>query len=176
MKIFNLFLKKNKDSIIDQKEGNLDTSNENNFECLKEMRINNKKDEVFDAWISDDLERMIQVTNIKTNLTNRHFLLQSIVEKTYKLREQQYYKTLCLKYAEIHFSEFDKIAPVLRNSMNGILPRVVTFQNFSTVLTEIGEYEKAISICEKAIKYGLKDGTKSNYEGRIERIKKKIVF
>ena len=65
------------------------------------------------------------------------------------------------------------LALALKEDMGGTLPRVTTFQHYATVLTEDGEYEKAISICEKALEYGLHDNTKSGFEGRIERIKKK---
>jgi hypothetical protein len=57
--------------------------------------------------------------------------------------------------------------------MGGISPRVTTFQHYATILTEDEEYEKAISICEKAIEYGLLDNTASGFEGRIARIRKK---
>jgi len=169
------FFKKNrhKESYISQSERNSNTSIENYFDELRESGQNNKRDEVFEAWISDNLERMLKVTSLKTNLVNRHFLLQSIVEKTYKLRAQETYKDLCLEYAKIHISEFNNIESALKKDMNGVLPRVSTFQHYATLLTEIGEYEKAISVCRKAIEYGLNDGTKSNYEGRIERIKKR---
>lgn len=176
MKLLNIFFKKNKlkESVLDQGEDRLNTSLENDFAELAEMRRNDKQDAVFEAWMTGDLERMLEVTSLKTNLVNRHFLLQSIVELTYKLREEETYKDLCLQFAKVHISEFDDIAPALKKDMSGVLPHVLTFQHYATLLTEIGEYEKAISVCKKAIEYGLNDGTKSNYEGRIERIMKKM--
>ena len=142
------------------------TENENEYN-------NPKWDEVFYARTTNDLEKMLQVVDVKTTLVNRHFLLQIIVSETYKLREQEKYKNLCLKHSELHLSEFPEIAPALKKEMDGILPRVSTFQNYATLLTEIGEYEKAISVCEMAIEYKLSDGTKSDYQGRIDRIRKK---
>ncbi len=134
---------------------------------------NPKWDEVFYARTTNDLEKMLKVVDVKTSLVNRHFLLQIIVSETYKHREQEKFKILCLKHSEFHLSEFPEIAPALKNEMDGILPRVSTFQNYATLLTEIGEYEKAISVCEMAIAYKLSDGTKSDYQGRIDRIRKK---
>ena len=172
MKLLNLFFKKNK--IKDSDLSQIEDSTENYLDELEELRRNDKRDEVYEAWCSDDLERMLEVTSLKTNLVNRHFLLQSIVEKTYKLRNEETYRDLCIEYAKIHISEFDLIEPALRKDLNGVLPRVITFQHYATLLTENGEYEKAISVCKKAIEYGLNDGTKSNYEGRIERILKQM--
>ena len=53
------------------------------------------------------------------------------------------------------------------------LPRVPTFQHYATLLTERGQFERVIQVCESAIGFGLDDGTKGGYKGRIERIKKK---
>ena len=131
-------------------------------------------DETFNAWTSGDLDKMLKASEIDTNPIDRHFLLQSIVTQTYKLRKEKKYRDLCIKYAEKHLKEFDKIAPALKEDMGGFLPRIMTFQYYSTLLTEIGNYEKAIDICKLAISYGLEDGTKSGFQGRIERIKKKM--
>ncbi len=130
-------------------------------------------DDAFRAWTSGDLPKMIKAVSIKTNLIDRHFLLQSIVDATYKLRKEGEYRKLCVEYAEIHLREFSDIAPALKEDMNGKLPRITTFQNYATVLAEDEEYDRAISVCEKAIEYGLHDNTKSGFEGRIARIKKK---
>ena len=129
-------------------------------------------DEAFRAWTSGDLTEMLKAVKTKTNPIDRHFLLQSIVDATYKLRKEDKYRQLCIEFAEKHLQEFPNIAPALKADMEGALPRITTFQNYATVLTENGNFEKAIHICELALKYGLHDGTKSGYEGRISRIKK----
>ena len=130
-------------------------------------------DDAFRAWSSGDLTQMLKAVSRKTNPIDRHFLLQSIVDATYKLRKDEKYRKLCIEYADKHLKEFPDIAPALKKDMDGTLPRIVTFQHYSTILTEDREYDKAISICKKAIEYGLHDNTKSGFEGRIERIKKK---
>lgn len=131
-----------------------------------------KTDKVFDAWTSGDLKKMLKVVNVQTNPIDRHFLLQSIVSETYKDRKNNNNRELCKKYASLHLEEFENIAPALKEDM-GELPRVTTFQNYATVLTEDNEYEKAIDVCKKAIQYNLHDGTVAGFEGRIERINKK---
>jgi len=130
-------------------------------------------DDAFRAWTSGDIGLMLKADATKTNPIDRHFLLQSIVTATYKLRKEQKYRELCIEYAEKHLQEFPSLAPALKDDMGGTLPRVSTFQLYATVLTEIGEYEKAISICEQAMKYDIHDNTNSGFEGRIERIRKK---
>lgn len=131
-------------------------------------------DEIFDAWTSGELSKMLKALKKKTNLIDRHFLLLSIVEETYKNRTDAEMRELCKKISELHIVEFPRIAPALKKEMDGELPFVPTFQKFSTLLTEDGEFEKAIEVCEAAISFGLRDGTKGGFEARIEKIKKKI--
>ncbi|WP_133158854.1 hypothetical protein [Flavobacterium alvei] len=130
-------------------------------------------DEVYNARLSGNLDEMLQVSDLKTTLINRHFLLQGIISQTYKLRNAERFNNLCIEYCEKHLSELPILMEALQNEY-GELPRILVFQIYSTVLTEIGEYEKAINICEMAISFGLDDGTKGGYLGRIAKIKKKI--
>ena len=132
-------------------------------------------DEVFEAWSSGDLSQMLKVLTTRTNFVDRHFLLMSIVNVAYRNRKSDSkMRDLCKRISELHIQEFPNIAPALSKEMGGFLPWVTTFQHYATVLTEDGEFQKAIEVCEKAIIYGLHDGTQSGFEGRIVRIKKKI--
>jgi hypothetical protein len=58
-------------------------------------------DDAFRAWTSGDLPKMIKAVSIKTNLIDRHFLLQSIVDATYKLRKEG---PLCQDSCRLSFS------------------------------------------------------------------------
>lgn len=103
----------------------------------------------------------------------RHRLFQQITEASYKERDDKDSRTAFKHYAEQHISEFDAIKKPLKKQNNGKLPQVSTFRNFANVLVEDGEYDKAIQVCQQALDYGLKDGTKTGYQGRIERIQAK---
>ncbi|XPF94265.1 hypothetical protein ACM9HF_19990 [Colwellia sp. RE-S-Sl-9] len=116
---------------------------------------------------------MLKAVDSKTNLIDRHFLLLSIVRATYKLRKEEKYRSLCVEYSEKHLQEFPEIAPALKENMGGFLPRVTTFQNYATVLSENNNFDKAIEVCQQALSYGLHDNTKSGFNGRIVRIEKK---
>ena len=129
-------------------------------------------DEAFAAWMSADLGRMLEALTVDTNAIDRHFLLMGIVKETYRLRADPSMADKCAEVAQLHIDEFPVIAPALERDM-GFLPGASTFQQYATLLTERGEFDRAIQVCEKAIAYGLDDGTKGGYEGRIERIKKK---
>lgn len=132
-----------------------------------------RTDAVFDAWVSGDLKVMLRALPLKTNLVDRHFLLQGIVGETYRLRADSKMATECARVAEIHLAEFQQIAPVLKAEFDGELPRVSTFQHYATLLTDTGDFDRAVWVCELAKCYGLSDGTKSGFDGRIARIRKR---
>jgi hypothetical protein len=166
----------NKDKVEEKIQEKIQDKIQDKVEVVKKFTKEEREsglDEVYFAMLDDDLDKMLSVTELNTIPKNRHYLLQSIVNQSYKLRKEEKYKNICINFSEQHLKEFDAISPYLINKYDSTLPRVSTFQNYSTLLTELGEYEKAIDICRKAISYGLKDGTKACYLGRIERIKKK---
>lgn len=128
-------------------------------------------DEAFYASFSGDIRRMLAALEIETNPIDRHFLLLTIVQEAYKERKQGEMASICEDVATLHLKEFPSLIGPL-NEHFGMLPRVPTFQHYAALLTERGEFEKAIHVCQTAISYGLHDGTKSGFEGRIKRIQK----
>jgi hypothetical protein len=143
------------------------------------MGKNIPADSVFRAWTSGDLSKMVRELETDTNPIERHFLLLNIEELAYKERKTDPEKRELFRHvAETHIAEFPVLARALRKDMKSSggegLPSVPTFKKYATVLTEDGEYEKAISVCKKAISHGLRDGTKAGWEGRMERIRKKM--
>lgn len=143
------------------------------FTSLLGSKTKSHKQEPTAFTLRQGINQMLKAVSTKTNPIDMHFLLQSIVGEAYKLRKEEKYRKICIEYSEKHLQEFPSLAPDLREDMGGISPRVTTFQHYATILTEDEEYEKAISICEKAIEYGLLDNTASGFEGRIARIRKK---
>jgi hypothetical protein len=127
-------------------------------------------DEAFEAWTSADLARMLAARSVRTNPIDRHFLLQSIVKETYRLRSDPKMKRLCIETGMTHLSEFSAIAPALRTDFDGTLPRVPSFAWLATALAEEGRVEEAVRACETAARFGLEDGTKAGYLGRAERL------
>ena len=129
-------------------------------------------DSVFDAWTSGDLPAMMAQLDQKTTLVDRLFVLMNIVDGTYRHRNDPKMRAACHKVAKIHIEEFPKIKPALTRFL-GVLPRVATFQQYATVLTEEQRFKEVIAVCESALKFALSDGRKGDFEGRIERIKKR---
>lgn len=132
-----------------------------------------KADEAFEAWTSGDLGGMEKANRLSTNPIDRHFLLLQICQQTYKHRTKPQMRTKFLIYARQHLHEFPNLAVALKREFGGTLPRVPTFQNLATVLAEDGAFKRAIAVCEAALAQGLKDGTRSGFDGRIARIRRK---
>ncbi len=131
-------------------------------------------DAVFDSWTFGDIAQMREALAKKTNLVDRHFLLMSLVDHSNKYRKDDpELEKLCAEISKQHIQEFPEIKPALVKSLDGILPRVTTFQKYATLLTEQNNFDHAVEVCDVAICYGLHDGTKGGFEGRIERIKRK---
>jgi hypothetical protein len=130
-------------------------------------------DEVFEAWTSADLARMLAARSVRTNPIDRHFLLQTIVKETYRLRSDPEMRRLCIETGMTHLTEFSSIAPALRADFGGSLPRVPCFAWLATALAEKGMVEEAVRVCETAARLGLDDGTKAGYLGRAQRLARK---
>jgi hypothetical protein len=133
------------------------------------------------AWINslytDNLDEMLNQLYKPGRPLDTHFLYLNITRISYKRRNNPQMRALFKKTATEHISQFGSFVSPLRKlcktSEGSVLPSVKTFQLLATVYTEDGEYEKAIEVCDKAIRLGLHDGTKGDYQARIERIKKK---
>jgi hypothetical protein len=133
-----------------------------------------RSDEIWSAINSGDLAQMERAVEIPTNLTDRHFLLMNLCREAYRLRKRPEMRTKYLHYARMHLAEFPRLKPsLLRDLLIDGLPHVPTFQDLATVLTEDGAFDEAVQICEQAKALGLDDGTKSGYDGRIARIRKR---
>jgi hypothetical protein len=123
------------------------------------------------------LSQMLAALNTPTHPVDRHHLLQSIVELTYKERNKDsQMRQLCEQTARTHLDEFPQLKDaLLEENEDGevFLPRVSTFQHLATLLTEDGRFDEAVKVCELAIEYDLHDNTQGGFEKRIERIRNK---
>jgi hypothetical protein len=129
-------------------------------------------DEVFEAWMSADIQRMSRALALKTNPIDRHLLLMTLFQQAYKRRKgEPGMRELARKVGLQHVQEFSDLrSPLVRDI--GMLPRVPTFQNVATLLAEEGDLDLAIEVCEKATGFGLSDGTKGDFAARIDRLQK----
>lgn len=93
-------------------------------------------DEAYLAWESGDLNRMLAARALRTNPIDRHFLLQRIVQETYRRRSDPEMRRLCIETGLVHLQEFSAIAPALRTDFGGEVPQVPSFKWLATALAE----------------------------------------
>jgi hypothetical protein len=122
---------------------------------------------------SDDLNGLIDATKNPLEPIQRHRLLTKIIEKTYKHRTGVCMKKIFHRFALIHLDEFPDLAPELKTAHRGSLPHIPTFKLSAMVFEEEENYQAAMAICKMALEYGIDDGTKSGFSGRLKRLQKK---
>lgn len=123
--------------------------------------------------VSEDHRQELERLDKSRLVLDKHFLYLQLIDLAYSRREDPAMRDILKILAIVRIAAFDPILKKFLQQYN-VLPRVPTLQYLATAYTEEEEYEKAIEVCEKAIAFGLHDGTQSNYKGRIERIKKKM--
>jgi hypothetical protein len=147
-------------------------------EILQEEGIR-KDGETFETWESRYLDLMLKTLPNISNPIDRHFLYGHILSMIYKKRNDNRMRMLYKRIATENISEFEIITGSLQREFRRVRrkyhrpTRDSTFERLAMMYAEDGEYDNAIAICEKAITYGLEDGTKHGFQGRIDRIRKK---
>lgn len=112
---------------------------------------------------------------IHCSQVDRHYFLQYASEAFYSRRHVSSKELpMSLKYALRDIDLFPRYCAPLKKEFHGELPRIQTFKRACIIYESMGEIEKAISICELAIKYELIDNTKMGYSGRLEKLKQKL--
>ena len=129
----------------------------------------------FDIEKADDPEQIRQELKKASNSLERHLLYTKGVDLAYKKRKAdkkmaRSVKTLASDYVG-EFGDMKKTVFKQLGTGNRLVP---VFKQFAILLEEEKEYEKAVRVCEKALSFKLDDGTKTGYEGRILRLKKKM--
>ncbi len=104
----------------------------------------------------------------------RHLIYSHIIETAYRNRRTNADDLqTAMELSQQYMAEFASLRdPVLK--MMGDDPKIIpVFKMLAIMLEESGEYDQAIQVCKTALGYGIEDGTKTGFEGRIERILKK---
>lgn len=179
MGIFNKFIRRKKEKF---QNVNINTTQNNEFwDIVKEIEEY--------KYVNDDKTNELYDKAFKKsekNIINRHFYYNNIIEYYYGMRDKQTDALeKCIEYCK---KDIEITPQVLSNmekddmwkhyNQDGELvftpPRFPSFQRLAIIYDNLKEYEEAIKVCKKAIYNGLKDGTKTGFEGRIERLEKKL--
>lgn len=177
MGIFNIFKSNNSnpecENIINEEETKLDY-----FELIDKIDKN--------MYVNDDLaQKLFEKAYVLTanDTVNRHFFYNKIIEYYYGLREkQQDALDICIKYCNesiAHTPKFLKSDKDMhyQNQYDYEYrpPRIPAFQRLAIIHENEKNYKKAIKICELALSLNLRDCTKGGFEGRKNRLSKKLI-
>jgi hypothetical protein len=77
-------------------------------------------------------------------------------------------------FAQSYVGEFHRFKDVVFKDL-GDSRNVTVFKQLAILYEDDQEYDKALSLCNQALLLDLKDGTKTGYQGRIDRLKKKMM-
>jgi hypothetical protein len=131
------------------------------------------QERVEQALAAEDVDAMAKLLETVDDPVLRHALFGQIVAVHYRQRSEQAHRHAFYRYAGQHIEEVPAALDALEKTEDGRPDRVESFKMMAIAMGEEERFEEAIKVCETAISLGLEDGTKTGFEGRITRLKKK---
>lgn len=122
-------------------------------------------------------KRMLEGLAMEGTLTDKHFIYNDLIDLYYKQRnDRDDAIDLCIKYCKKDIEIAGRFLGVQKRKYGSDtdLPRMPAFKRLAIIYENQEKYEKAIEICEKALDKGLDDNTKGGFEGRKDRLEKKL--
>lgn len=142
-------------------------------------------DEVFKAYTSGSIPKMLAALDMPTNDVDRHHLLQSLVRALYARRAGPKSRGAVLRVGAIHLDEMPSLIRSLRRHAQArsstrrnddALPHVETFLLMVRVLCEEGRYDEAAVVWQRAHAVGyLEDDGLANALAAIEKRRSRAV-
>ncbi|WP_121605555.1 tetratricopeptide repeat protein [Virgibacillus sp. Bac332] len=150
----------------------------------KISKLNNNPTTWIDAQYEDNPRKkenilLIAESDNQNDFIELHFIYNHLIDLYYKQRndwDDALPKCIecCWKDIEIFPLFKDSYLKSELHNQDGTIPRIPSFQRLAIIYEKKGDTKKAISICEKAIDYGLTEKTKGGFNGRLDRLKKKL--
>lgn len=124
------------------------------------------------ALASADLSVMEAVLQETEDPIHRNLLLNRLVAGHYRSRSEPEHREAFYRVARIQIEEASTILDAVEAMGRPRPDHIEAFKSIAIALDEDKRYDEAIAISEQALSLGLKDGTKTGFEGRITRLKK----
>lgn len=121
------------------------------------------------SWANVTLARAAEEYQSAETALARYNALQNVIAECYKQRKSTEYLAYGAALHGLYLALF--------HSANTEKPKELElktpgFMQLATLLNDTQDFDKAIALCQEAIKLGLTDGTVTGFEGRISRIEK----
>jgi len=105
----------------------------------------------------------------------RHLLYLQTIEAAYRgRRTNRDDRSTAIALSHQYLSEFPDLRQAVFDNMANQDPKIIpVFKMLAIMLEEDRAYDQAVAVCRTALANGLEDGTKTGFEGRIQRLLKK---
>lgn len=123
-------------------------------------------------WANLNLTKALEQRQAASNAEQTYDALVAAISECYKQRKSQQYLIYGYSLADNFVESFEQyLAYRAENNIDTILKGTV-FMQLATLAQDNGNFEYAITLCNRAIANDLSDGTVTGFEGRIKRIEK----
>ncbi|MFC6954073.1 tetratricopeptide repeat protein [Halorubellus litoreus] len=120
-----------------------------------------------------DFAEMVLLTALERedgSATSTHFTYNELIDVYYKQRDSREDAIeKCVECCEKDIQIADEFVREF-----GEVPRIPAFKRLAIIYEKQERYEEALDVCDKALEIGTTDGTKGGFEGRKERIQRKM--
>ncbi|MCE9792029.1 hypothetical protein LZ659_10505 [Shewanella indica] len=124
------------------------------------------------SWGNITLKRAMEQYQASEGATEAHDALLAVIGECYKQRKNSKYLQLGQEYDGAYSALFAASREKVLSKSPKAEFKGTGFMQLSTLCSDAGRFDAAIALCNKAIEYGLQDGTVTGFEGRIKRIEK----
>ncbi|GAB1124883.1 MAG: hypothetical protein WAqPseu_34720 [Shewanella algae] len=124
------------------------------------------------SWGNITLKRAMEQYQASEGAIEAHDALLAVISECYKQRKNSKYLQLGQEYDTAYSALFAASREKVLSKSPKAEFKGTGFMQLSTLCSDAGRFDAAIALCNKAIEYGLEDGTVTGFEGRIKRIEK----
>ncbi|MCE9852283.1 hypothetical protein [Shewanella chilikensis] len=124
------------------------------------------------SWGNITLKRAMEQYQAAEGAIEAHDALLAVIGECYKQRKNSKYLQLGQEYDTAYSALFAASREKVISKSPKAEFKGTGFMQLSTLCNDAGRFDAAIALCNKAIEYGLQDGTVTGFEGRIKRIEK----
>ncbi|TVO90688.1 hypothetical protein [Shewanella algae] len=124
------------------------------------------------SWGNITLKRAMEQYQASEGAIEAHDALLAVIGECYKQRKNSKYLQLGQEYDTAYSALFAASREKVLSKSPKAEFKGTGFMQLSTLCSDAGRFDAAIALCNKAIEYGLEDGTVTGFEGRIKRIEK----
>jgi tetratricopeptide (TPR) repeat protein len=128
------------------------------------------KERVEQALMSGNVDDMISTLDKTQDPILRNALLGQIITEYYRQRADADAKEAFYRFANLHVEEIPGVLEALEKNGQERPERIETLKMIAIAMEQDGRFDEAIEMCQKALSFGLQNGTKTGFEGRIDRI------